>query len=170
MSDKADWISAISTSGATLVSVIATVIAAKAADASRSSAEIAEKVLHRSALRDLITESNALIGEVLFIESLSIDLKSEYSYLATRAGAIGSSRNQVHATAIDKDVSKAKELSREAHIIIADQAKLISASGYDIDLMKGRIESGKIELISIRESMHRQLESIRLQNQKYRDK
>jgi len=170
MSDFPDWVTAISTAGATVVSIIAVFIASKSASASQASSEVAAKVLHRSAVRELVTECHELIAEELRIQSLVIELKSEYGSLGVFTGTHGASREAMYKHGLDKDCANAAEKSKESRTIVKDQKKLITATDHDIDLMKGKIEVDRGELQTIREAMIRQLENIRTQNKHFRDR
>lgn len=163
MSALTDWVAAIATVGATVVSVAAAFIAAKSASASQVSADVAAKVLHRSAVRELVTECHELIAEELRIQSLVIELRSEYGSLAVSTGTHGGRREKMHKDGLEKDRANAAEKAKEARALVEDQAKLITAADHDLDLMKGRIEAAKADLKTIREAMSRQLENVRAQ-------
>jgi hypothetical protein len=163
MSAESDWVSALATAGATVVSIVAAFIAAKSASASQLSAKIAAKVLQRSAMRELVAECHELIAEELRIQSLVIELKSEYSSNFIANGSFGSSRQKVLEDSLEKDLAAAIEQTKEAKSLLKDQASLIAAAGDDLDLMQGRIEAARANLQTIREAMTRQLESLRSQ-------
>lgn len=170
MSTESDWVTAIATIGATLVSIVAAFMAAKSASASQASARVAEKVLHRSAMRELVAECYELIAEELRIQSLVIELRSEYTSLFVSSGSLGSSREKMHKDCLERDLVAAAKKTEEAKSLVEDQAKLIAAADYDLDLMQGRIEAARADLQTIREAMSRQLEYVRGQNQFYREK
>lgn len=170
MSELADWVTAIATVGATVVSVAAAFIAAKSASASKSSADVAAKVLHRNAVQELVTECHELIAEEFRIQSLVIDLRSEYGSLAGFTGTCGGSREKMHKDGLDKDIANAAEKTKEARMLIEDPAKLITAADHDLNLSKGKIEAARAELKTIREAMARQLENVRAQIQHFREK
>ncbi|MFM2007397.1 MAG: hypothetical protein RLZZ09_3052 [Pseudomonadota bacterium] len=165
MSDSTDWVTAIATVGATVVSVAATFIAAKSASASQASADVAAKVLHRSAVRELVTECHELIAEDLRIQSLAIELRCEYGKLPVSTGTHGGSSEKMHMLVLDKDIANAAEKAKEARALVEVQAKLIIASDHDLDIMKGEIEAARTELKTIREAMVRHLENVRTQIQ-----
>ena len=168
MSNLADWVTAISTIGSTFVSILAAFIAAKSASASLASAEIAAKVLHRSAVRELITECHELIAEELRIQSLAIELRCEYSALAVFTGTCGGSRETIYKDALNNDIINAVEKTKEARALVDDQAKLITASDHGLDFMKGKVESAIAELKTVREAMDRQLDNLRSQIHQHR--
>ena len=170
MSDLVDWVTAIATVGATVVSVAAAFIAAKSASASQASAEVAARVLHRSAVRELVTECHELIAEELRIQSLAIELRGEYGSLAVFTGTHGGSREKMYKDGLDKDIANAAKRAKEARALVEDQAKLITAADHDLDLMKGDIEAARTDLKTIREAMARQLENVRAQIQHFREK
>lgn len=170
MNDTADWVTAIATIGATVVSVAAAFIAAKSASASQSSAEVAAKVLHRSAMRELVAECHELIAEELRIRSLVTELRSEYTSLSIFTGSHGGSREKMHKDLLEKALAATAEKTKEAKSLVEDQARLIAAADHDLNLMQGRIEASKADLQTIREAMSRQLENVRGQIQHYREK
>lgn len=170
MSDLADWLTAIATVGATVVSIAAAFIASKSASASQASAEVAAKVLHRSAVRELVTECHELIAEELRIQSLVVELRSEYGSLGVFTGTHGGSREKMYKDGLDKDSANAAEKAKEARALVEDQTKLITAADHDLDLMKGKIEAARADLQTIREAMVRQLENLRAQIQHFRER
>ena len=112
MSSESDWVTSIATVGATLVSIVAAFMAAKSASASQSSAKVAEKVLHRSAMRELVAECYELIAEELRIQSLAIELRSEYTSLFVFSGSFGSSREKMHKDGLERDLVAAAKLRK----------------------------------------------------------
>ncbi len=165
MCDSTDWITALATVSATVVSIASAFIAAKSASASQASAEVAAKVLHRSAVRELVAECHELIAEELRIQSLIIELRSEYTSLGVATGSSGGSREKTRKDLLEKDLATAAEKTTEAKSLIEYQAKLFVAADNDLDLMQGRIEAARAELQTIREAMSRQLENLRTQIQ-----
>lgn len=165
-----DLVIALATVGATLVSVIAVFVAAKSASAAKASADIAAKVLHRSAVRELVAKCHELIAEELRIQSLVIDLRSEYSAPSVLDASSGGEGENIRNDAFEKDLADVAEHTKEARSLIEDTSKLLSAADNDLDLMQGRIEASSAELPTIRESMLRQLESCRSQNKPYLNK
>lgn len=170
MSDTPDWITAIATLGATVASIAAAFTAAKSASASKASADVAAKVLHRSAMRELIAECHELIAEEMRIQSLVIELGSEYRSLAVFTNNVGGSRDKILNAALEKDRATATEKTKEARALVDRQGNLALASDHDLDHMQGRIEAAKAELQTIREAMSRQLENLRGQNQQQRER
>jgi hypothetical protein len=171
MNMETEWMNAISeitAIGGVFVSIIAVFIAAKSASASNKSAEIAEKILRRSGMRELMTGCHSLIAEELRIQSLVIELNSEYSTLATFQGALGGSREKIVKDGLDKDLLMASEGVNDAKRLVKDQQQLILASDFDIDRMLIDVETKKTELQTIREAMERQLVFMRLQTQQHR--
>jgi len=170
MSDTPDWITAIATLGATVASIAAAFIAAKSASASKASANVAAKVLHRSAMRELIAKCHELIAEEMRIQSLIIELGSEYRSLAVFTNNLGGSRDKIHNAELEKDRATATEKAKEARALVERQGELAIAADHDLDHMQGRIEAAKAELQTIREAMSRQLENLRGQNQQQRER
>ncbi len=161
---SADVVSAVAAVGSTIVSVVAVFIAAISATAAKNSADIAAKVLHRSAVRELVTECQELIAEELRIQALVIDLQSEHKSLFVKNGSCGSTRYQTQAGLFEKDIVRAAELTKEARALASAQADLLAAADNDLDLMQGRIQAARSQLQTIREAMSRQLESVKAQS------
>ena len=134
-----------------------------------TSAEVAAKVLHRSAMRELVAECHELIAEELRIKSLVIELQSEYNSLSVFTGSLGGSRGKMYNGLLEKDLATADEKTKEAKLLVEDP-KLITTAGNDLDRMQGRIGAGRLELQTIREGMLRNLENVRGENQHYREK
>lgn len=170
MSAEPDWVTAIATIGATIVSVIAAFIAGKSASAAKSSADIATKALQRGAMKELLEECHSVIAEKQRIGSLIIDLRSEYKDGAVFAGQVGGSREKVLQANLDKDLENVSKQAKEAESLLIDQDSLIRSSTDDIDLRLGKIKADKVGLQTIRESMERDLDNVRKQNQYLREK
>lgn len=165
MSESTDWVTALATVGATVISIASVYVAAKSASASQASAEVAARVLHRSAVRELVSGCYELIAEELRIRSLVTELRSEYSSLGVVTGSSGGSREKMYKDLLQKDLATAEEKIKEAKSLVEDQAKLFAASDNDIDLMQGRIQAANVDLKTIREAMSRQLDNLRTQVQ-----
>jgi hypothetical protein len=149
---------------------VATAIsAAKSASASKDSAEVAAKVLHRSAVRDLVAACHGVIAEELRIQSLVTELKSEYSSLGVFTGSTGGSRQVLFEKQLDRDLSDAADQTKEAKSLLEDPTGLVTATDNDLDLKRVKIEASRVKLQTIREAMARQVESVRSQNQQYRE-
>ncbi len=169
MNAVSEWVTLIATAGATVVSVVATFIAAKSASASQASAGVAAKVLHRSAMRELVAECHELIAEELRIQSLVIELQREYTSASIYNGTLGGSREKLLRDSLEKDLAAAAEQTKEAKSLVKDQTQLFAVPGDDLDLVLGRIESVRANLQTIREAMSRQLENVIGQNQRNRE-
>lgn len=162
----ADEVTAIATAGATIVSIVAVFIAKRSAKAAEASADVAAKVLHRSAVRELVAACNDVISEELRIQSLVRELVAERKSLSIRNGQFGSSRQLVDEQLWHKDLATAAEIAKEAKVLIAKQAQLFAATGHDIDLMQARIATDGLTLQTMREDMLRRLEGLIRENQR----
>ena len=170
MSTETDWITAVATIGATVTSVVAVFIAAKAASAANKSADFAAKTLHRSAVRELVSECHELIEEELRIKSLVIDLTSELTTLSVFSGSYQNSGIEMLKGQFDKDIANVAEETSEAKALVITPEKLVSASDNDLDMWQAKIEASRASLRTIRESMVRELERLHGQNQQYRER
>lgn len=160
-----DVVSAVAACGAVIVSVIAVIIAARSAKAAMNSADVASRVLHRSAVRELVVECYKVIEEELLIQSLLIELQTDFNSLYVGNGSFGSSRHRLMQDSLERDCSRAADLAKDARLVVDDQSKLMASADDDLDLMLGRIEAARTELKTIRESMSRQIDNIRAQRQ-----
>jgi hypothetical protein len=156
--------------GGVIVSIIAAWSANKSASASKSSAEVAQKIYNRSVIRELITCCQSLIVEDLLIQSLVADLKIEFTSLATFSGALGGSRQTTYIERFNENLKKSSNYVKDAKHYTKELQKLILASESDIDRIQGEIEFKKTELQAIRESMERTLNSVHMQTLQYREK
>lgn len=170
MSTETDWVTAIATLGATVTSVIAAIIAARSANAADKSADLAEKAIHRGAMRELISGAHELIEEELRIQSLLIDLTSELATSSVFSGSHQHSGIEFIRKQSEKDALNAAEKTIEAKALVSAPEKLIGASAIDIDLKQAKIEACRSDLRTIRESMLRELERLRSQNLQHRER
>jgi hypothetical protein len=169
MGSESEVVTAVATISATLVSVAAVFVAVKSASAAKTSADVAVKALHRSAVRELVTKCNELIAEESRIQSLVNDLRLEYSVYFSFNGSSNGSRKIMYMDSLEKNLVDASSHTEEAKTLINCQAKLFASSDDDLDLRQGKIEGAKVNLDVIRESISRQLEHTRCQNQLYRE-
>ena len=171
MSAESDWLLAMASGVAILISISAAFITIRTTPGSQLSVEVLEEALHRSAMYKLIAECHALIIEELQIRLLALELHSEYASLNALSGLMGSSRGKLQQNLIENSLNTASEQTTEAKLLLKDQAKLITAvDKYELDLMQARIESAKENLQAVREAMSHQLGKVRCQNQLYREK
>lgn len=158
---SAETLSTLATLAASIVAVISTLIALRSAKAAEHSAVVAAKVLHRSAVRDLVAESNVVIAEELRIQSLVIDLRSQYKSVFVGNGQASSSRKSTVIDQLDKDLVATSALANQAKAIVGGEDHLLGSSENDLDLMQGRIQADRWKLQTVRESMLRHLEQVR---------
>ena len=161
-----DWITVVST----LASIVSAVASAKSASAAKMSANIADKAIHRTAIREMLLNCHELIAEELRIQSLVNDLKTEYTMLASFTNSLGGSRHQIYINSFDKESAAAANITKTAKRLIENKAGLLDSDDIRLDEMTVEIEGDRIKLKIIRESMSRTLEDIRSQNQLYRDR
>ena len=164
MSTEIDWVTAIAAVGATITSVIAAIIAARSANAADKSADLAAKTIHRSAIRELVSEAHELIEKELRIKSLLIDLTSELNTSSVFSGSYQNSGIEQLKTQFKKDATFVAEKTVDAKALVSAPEKLIDASLIDIDLRQANFEKSRSEIRTIRESMLRELERTRSQN------
>ena len=153
-----------------IVTVIATVAAARSASAAQKSAEMAAKILHRSAVRELISACHELLAEELRVQSLGADLKMEYLENAIRRKMMDSSAAKELMEKLQHDLEVASENSKEARKLANDPVGLITASDNDLDQKNARIQAARIVVQNIREKLARGLENTRAQNAKDRER
>lgn len=166
---SAEVVTAVAAVGATIVSILAVVVATRSASAAEKSADVAKIALHRGAIRDLIAACHELIAEELRVQSLANELRSGYTTLAVFTGGVGGSVEKELKGKLEVNVKLAAEKCMEARSLVVEPKRLIKASDDDLDQMHARIESGHIEIRNIREAMTRDLEDIGRQNQAHRD-
>jgi len=170
MSSETDWITAAATVGAAITSIVAAVAAVKSASAADRSAEAAAKTLHRSAVRELVSECHELIEEDLRIQSLVKDLSMELMTLSRNSGSYGNSGIEELKKQLATDLETATEGTRDAKRLVESPEELVSASANDLDLWQAKIEASRAKLRTIRESKTRELEKISIQNQQSRER
>lgn len=147
MNNEADWIIAIATTTAAIVSIVATITARKSASASQDSAKVAEKILRRSVIRELIAECILLIAEESRIQSLVTDLRFK------SIGLYQGDPEELYK----KDLIDTENKTKVAKSIIEKQEELLTASESDLDLKLTLIQRERAELQTIRENMLRSL-------------
>jgi len=167
MSSETDWITAAATVGATITSIIAAVAAFKSASAANRSAEAAAKTLHRSAVRELVSECLELIEEDLRIQLLVKDLSVELMTLSRNSGSYGNSGIEELKNQLDTALETAREGSRDAKRLVESPEDLVSASANDLDLWQAKIKASKVKLRTVLESKTRELQKISIQNQQF---
>lgn len=170
MASESDWITAVAAAGATITSIVAAIIAARSASAADRSADAAAKTLHRSAVRELVSECHELIEEELRIQSLVIDLKTQLTTLSVFSGSAHNSGIETLKNQFNKDLATAAEATRDAKGLVESPEKLVPASADDLDLWQAKIEAARAKLRPVRESMVRELERISTQNQEARQR
>lgn len=151
-----------------IATLVAAVAAARSASAAQKSAEVAAKILHRSAVRELISACHELLAEELRVQSLGADLRTELQTLFGFSKTTGGSAEQELKDKLKADLEIASENSKEARKLANDPGGLITASDNDLDQKKARIEAARIVVQNIREKMARDLENIRTKNAAYR--
>ena len=167
---SADSIGTIAAVVSAVVGIGAAMIAARSAAAAEKNAKLAGESAQRTAVTDLLGHCREILLENERVQSLCIDLRSEYISLFVFGGSPQGSRESTVNAALDKDSGRAVELSSEARAMASDPAKLNSASRVDLDQMSQRIGMAGVELRGIRESMERQLTETRAQNKMYQEK
>ena len=157
-------VTVVATIGSVIVAIVSVLIALRSAKAAEHSAVVAAKVLHRSAVRDLVAESNVVIAEELRIQSLVIDLRSQYKSVFVGNGQASGSRKSTVIDQLDKDLVATSALANQAKAIVGGEAHLLGSSENDLDLMQGRIQADRWKLQTVRESMLRHLEQVRTES------
>lgn len=156
---------------ATLVAtLIAAVAAARSASAAQKSAEVAAKILHRSAVRELISACHEVLAEELRVQSLGADLRMELQTLFGFSKTTGGSAEQELLKDLKAYLEVASENSKEARKLANDPGGLITASDNDLDQKNARIETARIVVQNIREKMARDLENTRAKNAEHRER
>lgn len=166
---SADVVSAIAAIASAAVSIIAVYIAARSAKAAELSADSAAKVLHRSAVRELLVQCNEAVAEEERISSLVIDLRSSISSLTISYGQHGGSREKLQKDKLEQDLAAATDLTSEARKIVGSPSALLSSTSEDLDRTQHAVAIAKLQLAVIRESMERHLQDTRVQIQQQRE-
>lgn len=161
---------AASTVAAALISVVTVVMAARSASAAQKSAEVAAKILHRSAVRELISACHELLAEELRVQSLGADLSNALQARAVFLKTTGGNAEQELKDKLKADLEVASENSKEARKLANDPGGLITASDNDLDQKNARIEAARIVVQNIREKMARDLENTRAKNAEHRER
>ena len=150
-----------------IATLVAAVAAARSASAAQKSAEVAAKILHRSAVRELISACHELLAEELRVQSLGADLRNELQAHFVFSETTGGSVEQELKGKLKADLEVASEHSKEGRKLANDPGGLITASDNDLDQKNARIEAARMVVQNIREKMARDLENIRTKNAAY---
>jgi len=154
-------ISAAAAVVAAIISVIAVFIASRSAAAAKKSSEIAAAAFQRTAIRELLVTCREVVAENQRIESLCIDLRTEYTGMFNFAGVGGGGAEKQARAVLDRDIENAKALAAEGAALSKDTSSLLASSGPDIDARSTKIGLDLVELRTIRESIERRLNDAR---------